>query len=919
MKHHQTYHQLIALWGCALSLLLFAACTDESDKGTRTAGEGECLVDYHLDIPRAAVLQTRQLSTTQEETLERVCALVFDKNGTYAYRATPTGVDAVNNTVTLKMRQSANANDTYQVVFIANADVDDLALVGKTKTEAQAMLTYTSVGKWDTTTPRSLPMWGETPVFQVADGTAAFTVQMLRAVARIDISLASGLTDYTFTHLYLYNSRKAGFLIPTADAVSVTATGASVSKTSIPADAGTNTDAMEYTLTNGASVRDMYVAENDADGEGGTLPTFLVAGITYDGKETFYRLDISDMHTHSTEQVSDRYALLRNWRYEITIVSINGGGFATQEEAALSEPQNNVGYVVDADEDGSGTLSDIEISGKYYFQVQHDALVGGNMGAETKIPFKTNVKAFAASDLVWDNSAGYGQNLAFDIQDVSQDANGITTGNIVITPTRGNSGTDAIPHVLLVTPSPIATFPITISQDKGRARYELTNAVVHGIYLPKIKLGGGQTLDFDLIDGVHYLDVTVKTLGSDDLSNYNCVISSTVVNGYEFACNTPFSSLTPTSSDGTYNYYTVKLQGVGTPEKGGYSFFNLTSEGVHLATNESTIRSEYPKQVRVLTGYANKSIWMNAFYQGTYGYATESGGSQQMLATEANFSLNGTVPIAGFDKTQYRMGTYDLTTTTQTFPRSFVNDLNAAVAGGTMPDIVILGFEYNLLDPAIAALKSYIDAGGVVIMFVDDINHGNTVNNIKLCQQLLTASTLTVRNGLSYGTGGAGTTYPFASTTDAGQQAPEAPAGATPGDLVMNGPFISLFGQRWGEDASTTAGVSGISNTEPIVVYSYGREGYGTGDVTSFRMKEKGLFYVGDGGFLSQSNKRDGSSSIEPFWIDNDGLPIPNTRYSPTVYNSLFFANIMYWAIDYAEFHGPNNRTEGNSYANWNK
>ncbi|MDR0893217.1 MAG: DUF4906 domain-containing protein [Mediterranea sp.] len=916
MIYHQTYKKATVLWSSALSLLLFVACVNENDRDIhRLSGEGECLVSYQLHVPGSSVVPTRQLSAAQESALGSIAALVFGKDGTYSYKATTMNIDAVGGTVSLKMKQSADANDTYQVVFIANADVDDLALAGKTKSEVQALLTYASVGKWDTTTPRNLPMWGQTPLFQVAEGATSFTVQMLRAVARIDLSVAASMTDYELTHLYLYNSRTSGFLIPTANAVSVTATGASVSQTSIPTDAGTNTVAMEYTVTGGASVRDIYVAENDKDGEGGTLPTFLVAGITYGGEETFYRIDLSDMRTNAVEQASDRYDLLRNRNYVVTIENINGSGFATKEDAARSELQNNVGYVVDAEENGA--FSDIEVSGKYYFQVLHDALVGGTTGAALKIPFKTNVNGFSDTNLAWDT--GYGQNLAFGLADVSQGTDGVTTGNIVVTSTTGNSGTAAIKHLLRITPAPIASFSITINQDKGRARYELTDAVVHGIYLPKMTMGGGQTVEYDLLTDVHYMDVTVKTLANDDLSNYNCVITSNAVNGYQFACNIPFSSLVPTSSDGTYTYYTVPLQGDGTPDKGGYNFFNLTSEGVHLANEESAIRSEYPKQVRVFAGYNNKSIWMNAYFQGTYGYATESGAAQQMLATEANYGPTGTVPSEGFSKTQYRMWTYDLTTSTQAFPYSFVDDLSAAVAGGTMPDIIILGFEYNLLDPALTVLKDYLDAGGVLLLFVDDINHGNTVNNVKLCQLLLTASAITVRNGGSYGTGGGGTAYPFASVSATGSQAPQVPVGATPGDEVLNGPFGNLFGLQWGEDASATAGLTGISATEPIVIYSYGRDRYGTGDVTCFRMKEKGFFYIGDGGFIAQANKRDGGSGNQPFWMSDNGIPIPDTDYNPDAYNSQFFANMMYWAMDYAEFYGPNNHTEGKSYAAWNK
>jgi hypothetical protein len=89
--------------------------------------------------------------------------------------------------------------------------------------------------------------------------------------------------------------------------------------------------------------------------------------------------------------------------------------------------------------------------------------------------------------------------------------------------------------------------------------------------------------------------------------------------------------------------------------------------------------------------------------------------------------------------------------------------------------------------------------------------------------------------------------------------------------------------------------------------------GSSVGQPVMFRDKDLGLFYVGDGGFLSEEAKQYRSQTIEPFWINSNGMPMAKPSYGvngggagvQNVYNSYIFANMMYWAIDYSEFHGP--------------
>jgi hypothetical protein len=169
--------------------------------------------------------------------------------------------------------------------------------------------------------------------------------------------------------------------------------------------------------------------------------------------------------------------------------------------------------------------------------------------------------------------------------------------------------------------------------------------------------------------------------------------------------------------------------------------------------------------------------------------------------------------------------------------------------------------------------------------------------------------------GVTYN-GGAGTIYPFLPTGD------NAPAADDP---ILNGPFGDLRDKRWGEDASATGFVTGITASHPVIVYSRdteARNGNGTGrGVTMLRSSNKGLFFVGDGGFISQYSRTMGTDIIEPFGIDSKKRPTTRSYgygYGYKVYNAALFANVIYWAIDYAQFYGNNSTTRADGdYKPW--
>jgi len=877
------YHHILYI----LLLTHLAACIDE-DTATPRPGK-ETLLEWKLDVSEATPVDTRAAQKAREEAIASATALVFDKDDTFAYIAAST-VDASAQTIGVKMRLSASAADQYSVMFVANASAAEAALQGKTKAEVRQALTFASPGKWDAAaTP--IPMWGETEKFQVVVGFTTAPVPMTRALARIDVGLnftsatngaetAGGLSadgkPYTLESVTLYRTRTAGYVIPPA---SGTATP------HIPADAPTYEEPMTYgppsEVSGNLCVGQIYAAENTADGAEAGKHTMLVAGISLDGETTYYPIEL-----RATNDNSARLPLLRNHRYIINITDITGKGYA-DEAAALAGKPRNAQWTLQTESLTQTTI----VNGGHWLQLETTTpMLRGKAGSSTAVKWRTTCPSFGAADFAWANGSSSTFTYTVTEDAASPNAQGERFGTITFTAPNTNTGTGVITETLNGHCSSVGDFSIHPTQDIGRVQFDIENVVVHGIYLPKITLGGVEKT-YPLIAANHYMTLELKTNKADALNTTASTYTLTCnapVNGYTFQSVTGSFASTSYRDSGSFRYFSVTLTASGTPVAGGYNYFGLTSDGEALDDSGTKTVKE---NIRVLCGYHQKIMLGASYYQNEYGYSTQRGGSNTFMSSAANIGLSGTIPVESVERS-WAKNVGDA-------PSDLIAKLNAA---SPKPDIVIIGFYAEFTAAQGQVLTDYVNNGGVVIMQCepsDEDNVANVVNKV---------------TGLSLGSShgsGSGTTYPLAASAGTGQT----PAADDP---IMAGPYGNLFGKRWGEDASITLGVSGLTSTG-AVVYSRQSSGYASGNVTMFRWKTKGFFFVGDGGFISQAKQTAGTSSIEPFWIDGSGRPITNTKYSPAVDNSKIFANVMYWAIDYAEFKGINKKTESKSYADWGK
>jgi hypothetical protein len=277
-----------------------------------------------------------------------------------------------------------------------------------------------------------------------------------------------------------------------------------------------------------------------------------------------------------------------------------------------------------------------------------------------------------------------------------------------------------------------------------------------------------------------------------------------------------------------------------------------------------------------MIGYSSKTILTySSTGDNQYGYSLNypSRGSGKFVRSLSNFSPGGRMPVESISVTNLGGGGVS------TIPVTFVTALN------NNPDIVLFGYISQVTNSDVqTALKTYVDQGGVLIMF-DEFAYANRTFLNMICDNKLTPPTSNTSGG-----GGAGSIDPILSI--AGDP-------IITGVLNGNTPYFgTVEGLSWGNDANTSSAI-GINDPSDFAVYSIRNN-----RATFFRYKRKNFVWNGDGGFLSCDGV--GSTTdwgnICPFRLDNNDFPT-NRR---TANNAKIFANIMTWAIHQAEFHGIN-------------
>ena len=339
-------------------------------------------------------------------------------------------------------------------------------------------------------------------------------------------------------------------------------------------------------------------------------------------------------------------------------------------------------------------------------------------------------------------------------------------------------------------------------------------------------------------------------------------MKTTIIDGISFSGSGTFSSI------GTQY---VVLNGTGIPT-------STTTKKLTLIHNSQGLENT-SCQFDVIMTIPKKKLLSIGTSENVYGYNfSGTAASGTMITDQRNYGTlpNSIIKFEGFDRINGGNNPSEA-------------NLRNWLLGNNPVDILVLGYSWTMNAVEADIIAEYILKNGVVLAFSES-NAGNS----RLFQTLFNDLNIS-----SSSVNAAGALYKLPVTNDE----------------VINGPFGDIRGKIWGEDASSTTRTVGLPLND-IEIYSSDADysqttPNSTNAITAFRHKNFNLIWVGDGGF--NSNDAGTSTTICPFKLDANNFPTFKPNFGrggkqQPVYNAIFTANAMAWAIRKAEFSGINTK-----------
>ncbi|WP_336686646.1 hypothetical protein [Chryseobacterium bernardetii] len=305
------------------------------------------------------------------------------------------------------------------------------------------------------------------------------------------------------------------------------------------------------------------------------------------------------------------------------------------------------------------------------------------------------------------------------------------------------------------------------------------------------------------------------------------------------------SGLIASSSAGTLanGSGSISLSISGNPASSGIASFTINIAGQSCSFSVNVNAGVTPKRVILSLG--------GGMYTPNPGNTTAP---TTILQSSANFGPTGTVPSQGFDIKTVGTAAGNLATNIATYN----------------PYIIIFTWDYSSNAADAVALKNYLDKGGRAMIFLQQAQPNQLLNQI---------FGGTTTNNVATGTG---LVKPIANLSHP----------------VLNGPFGDARGKLVGDDNDDSSSYTNANiNSSNVDILSTNN-----GQVVGFVHKTYKLFFWGDGGFpLGAVNNT--STVSYPAGIDASGKPIPKTNFgtgtssSSAVYNSILYANAIAWMM----------------------
>ena len=385
--------------------------------------EMEVQIPYLLPSAETMKPGTRALTVEDESTLDinKTHLLVFDAQDELLYEAKLTGIQPTEpqrGNLTARLKKT---NDAVSLVLYTNVEGTWTAPAARaTKADVAKSPTFTVPANKAWADGGRLPMWGEANkvTLDFANPSALLgtgTIHLIRAVARIDVGLNlkeltnSGATDgdfnetaqelkgknekgqdvtYTLKSVALYRVSDKGFIAPTNLNGGSDGYSALTHTPALP----TGVSAVNHSLSDVSDnivKRSLYVPETanpqDKEVKLSARPR-LVVGLgrsDWGDKATYYPIDFL---TKGGKGTFSYLHLLRNVRYKVSLLGVNGPGFDRPEDAVDAAATRLRYEVISFAESDMGKVA---YDGPYTLSVDEDLLKVGRYGSLQDIGIKT--------------------------------------------------------------------------------------------------------------------------------------------------------------------------------------------------------------------------------------------------------------------------------------------------------------------------------------------------------------------------------------------------------------------------------------------------------------------------------------------------------------------------------------------------
>lgn len=317
-----------------LICILFASCASDDSRPAQTPRQVN--VALTVTLPEPENVHSLARSYTDSE-IRNVDVLVFDEDGKFMERVKVDGGELTPSGTEISFSICLDATSKRRVIhLVTNGRTPDgvtdrlnFGDVTPAMSESVAMLALKTSTFTGTLVDNVMPliMWGrvELPT-GINIVTKADNVKLLRAVACVQVKkgavdATNGLNDFTVQSITVNKGADCGYLTPTNYSTTVTpVTGRPLSGSTL-------------NYANGWSdgeTPSLYIYERNCTS--GDYMGVIIKAI-YKGKEGYYKVVMVD-------NGGTPLNVVRNHRYIITVVSVNGPGYANVTDAINFAPSN---------------------------------------------------------------------------------------------------------------------------------------------------------------------------------------------------------------------------------------------------------------------------------------------------------------------------------------------------------------------------------------------------------------------------------------------------------------------------------------------------------------------------------------------------------------------------------------------------